>query len=86
MLDKKIRELQNKIDKISTKEINSANNTNSSLAILNVASEIVAGIIVGVIVGLLFDSIFSTKPWFLVICIFFAMVSAFRSIWKKYIK
>ncbi len=82
MLDKKIRELQNKIDKISNQEVNSSNKTNTSLALLNVASEIVAG----VIVGLLFDGIFSTKPWFLVICIIFAMVSAFRSIWKKYIK
>jgi ATP synthase protein I len=86
MLDEKIRELQNKIDKISNKEVNSSNKTNASLALLNVASEIVAGVIVGVIVGLLFDSIFGTKPLFLVTCIIFAMVSAFRSIWKKYIK
>ncbi|MFK7968638.1 MAG: AtpZ/AtpI family protein [Rickettsiaceae bacterium] len=83
MVDRKIQELKNKIDKIKNEQINPSKN--SSLVLINVASELVAGVIVGVMIGLLFDNVFNTKPWFLVICIIFAMISAFRSIWKKYI-
>lgn len=86
MLDKKIQELKDKIDKIKNEEISSSKPKSSSLELLNVASELVAGVIVGVMIGLLFDNLFNTKPWFLVICIIFAMIAAFRSIWQKYIK
>ena len=86
MLDKKIQELKDKIDKIKNEEMSSSKPKNSSLELLNVASELVAGVIVGVMIGLLFDNVLNTKPWFLVICIIFAMISAFRSIWQKYIK
>jgi F0F1-type ATP synthase assembly protein I len=53
---------------------------------IDIASELVAVVIVGVIAGVLLDKLFSSKPLFLIICIILASISAFRSIWRKYIK
>ena len=87
MTNKKIQELKDKIDKIKNEQIDSSKKKqSSSLAFIEVASELVAGVLVGVMLGLLFDNLFNTKPLFLVICIIFAMIASFRSIWKKHIK
>lgn len=57
----------------------------SDLGIMtDVAAEIAAGVFVGVIIGLFFDNLVDSKPIFLIICIIVSIVSAFRSIWKKY--
>ncbi len=87
MNDKKIQAIKTRIDKLKEQQIDfSKRRKNPSFAFIDVASELVAGVIVGVIVGLLLDNLFNTKPLFLVICIIFAMISSFRSIWKKHIQ
>lgn len=85
MVDERLQELKGKIDNIKNEQKDSSKSRNSSTALINVASELVAGVIVGVIVGLLLDDLFNSKPLFLIICIIFAVVAAFRSIWKNYI-
>lgn len=83
---KKIDELQQKIDKIKDKNTEKINDKKNSAAIIDIAAELVAGVLVGVIIGLMTDNLFASKPLFLIICIILAVVAAFRSIWKKYIK
>ena len=85
MTDKRVQELQNKIDNLKDEQINSNKPKQSSLAFIDVASELVAGVIVGVILGSLVDNLFNSKPLFLIICVIFAMTAVFRSIWKKHI-
>lgn len=83
---KKIDELQEKIDKLKDNNVKRGVSKKSSSPIIDIAAELVAGVLVGVIIGLMMDNLFASKPLFLIICIILAIVAAFRSIWKKYIK
>ena len=86
MTDNNIEGVKKRIEKIKEEQLSISSKKHASSPIIDIASELVAGVIVGVMIGLLFDNVLNTKPWFLVICIIFAMISAFRSIWQKYIK
>jgi len=83
---KKIDELQEKIDKLKSNNVKTGVSKKNSSPIIDIAAELVAGVLVGVIIGLMMDNLFASKPLFLIICIILAVVAAFRSIWKKYIK
>lgn len=81
----KFKDIQQRIDKFKNNKLIPNKISNNSAA-FNIAIELVAGVIVGLIIGIFFDNLFDSNPIFLIICIIFAMIAAFRSIWKKNIK
>lgn len=82
MNKKKIKDIQQRIDKFKNNKHN-PNKIGSNNTAFNIAIELVAGVIVGLILGMFFDNLFDSNPILLIICIIFAMIAAFRSIWKK---
>ena len=81
----KFKDIQRRIDKFKNNKLIQNKISNNSTA-FNIALELVTGVIVGLIIGIFFDNLFDSNPIFLIICIIFAMIAAFRSIWKKNIK
>lgn len=90
MNNKKHQEIQNRIDKFKTVKKQASTQANTPISsvsrALNIGVELVAGTIVGVVIGLFFDNLFDSKPLFLIICLIFAIIAAFKSIWNRYIK
>lgn len=85
MNKEKFKDIQQRIDKFKNNKL-IPNKINNNSTAFNIAIELVAGVIVGLILGIFFDNLFDSNPIFLIICIIFAMIAAFRSIWKKNIK
>ncbi len=93
MNNKKIEEIQNRIDKYKqrtkkakkTEKGKQASSAFTNLA-FNIAIELVSGMFVGLTIGALLDKLFASGPLFFIICFMLAMIATFRLIWNKYIR
>lgn len=81
----KFDEIENKIKKLQKKTVKNAPIKDGNIP-LNIAIELLSGVILGFILGFFLDNLFDSRPIFLIICLLFANIAAFRLIWKKYVK
>lgn len=80
MADKKLEELQHKLDSFNKKKTN--NNSTQKLDAFGFAVELAAGIIVGLVAGIMLDNYFNSKPLMLIICLLLGIAASIRVIIK----
>ena len=50
---------------------------------LTISIELISGIIVGLLLGLFLDNLFNSRGLWVIICVTFSLIAAFRNIWRK---
>ncbi len=82
--NKKLEELNKKIDSLSTKKNNLKNNSKDMGAGFGfkISTEIIAALIVGVGIGLIVDNYFNTKPIGLIIFFIFGAFAGFLNVYR----
>ena len=83
--NKKLEELNKKIDKIKTNNSEKLNNKASQSGAsfgFKISTEIIAALVVGVGIGLIVDNYFNTKPFGLIIFFIFGAFAGFLNVYR----
>tara|TARA_B100000575_G_scaffold291299_1_gene296857 strand:- start:715 stop:1017 length:303 start_codon:yes stop_codon:yes gene_type:complete len=83
--NKKLEELNKKIDKIKTNNSEKLNNKVSQSGAsfgFKISTEIIAALVVGVGIGLIVDNYFNTKPFGLIIFFIFGAFAGFLNVYR----
>ena len=81
LLEKKIARLQQE-NSFAKGKGNEAEAVRASRIGFRIGAELVAAVVVGVALGYLFDGIFGTKPWLMVVFLFFGGAAGILNVYR----